>query len=256
MPLTGIRGKGGSGKNTYWAYHIYKNKILRDKINKITNFDFIAPKVEKFDTVKLLDMEEVLDDDELYICGIDEAYVEFDCRNSMDLLNKLNSVLMFQARKNNMSMVGISQLNVLDLRWRELEEKTIFCFDRPILDKNLKPYKGDFHYALLSPYRKPVKFTMHYFTASKVFKFFKTKQKILPHDIDELKMRLNLRNTKKRKEVVMKLVDEILNAYPKLDKKTLTHDWLKNTFLDLDIPECANYLESYVYVRLRAKLDG
>lgn len=254
MPLTGIRGKGGSGKNTYFCYHIYKNKKLRDDIIKFVNFDFEAPKVRKFNTVELLEMEETTNDEQLYICGIDEAYVEFDCRNSMDLLNKLNSILLFQARKNNMSMVGISQLNVLDLRWRELEEKTIFCFDRPILDKNLEPYKGDFHYALCSPFRKPVKFTLPYNTAKKLFRFFKTKQKILPHDIDELKMRLNLRNTKKRKEVVNKIVDEILGNYPNLNKNIITHDWLKNAFLDLDIPESAFSLEKYVYIRLKNKL--
>jgi len=249
LPLTGIRGKGGSGKNTYFAYHIYKNKTLRDEIPKIVNFDFEAPKVEKFNTIELLEREET---EELSICGIDEAYVEMDCRNSMDLLNKLNSYLLFQARKNNMSMVGISQLNVLDLRWRELEEKTVFCFDRPILDKNLNDYKGDFHYALLSPFRKPIRFTLRYHTAKKLFRFFKTKSKIMPHDIAELKMRLNLRNAKTRKEVVNKMVNEILDAYPDLDKKTLTHAWLKNALLDLEIPEMS--LEPYVYIRLNAKL--
>lgn len=254
MPLTGIRGKGGSGKNTYFAYHVYRNKKLLKDIDKITNFDFLAPKIQKFDTVKLLEMEDLTDEDKLYICAIDEAYVEFDCRNSMDLLNKLNSILLFQARKNNMSMVGISQLNVMDIRWRELEEKLVYCFDRPILDKHLKPFKGDFHYALVSAYRKPVKLTLRYHTAKKVFRFFKTKQKILPHDIEDLKMRLNLRNAKNRKEVVIKLVKEVMDNYPDLEKNIVTHDWLKNAFLDLDIPEAAYSLEKYVYIRLKAKL--
>jgi len=251
LPLTGIRGKGGSGKNTYFAYHIYKNKKLRFDIKKYVNFDFKCENTEKFDTIKLLETD--FNEDELIICALDEAYVEMDCRNSMDLLNKLNSYLIFQARKNNMSMVGISQLNVLDLRWRELEEKTIFCFDRPILDKNLKPYKGDFHYALLSPFKKPVKFTLPYSSAKKLFRFFKTREKIMPHDIEELKMRLNLRNAKTRKEVVKKMVKEIIDNYPDLDKKTLTHAWLKNALLDLEIPEMS--LEPYIYIRLNAKLE-
>jgi len=250
MPLTGIRGKGGSGKNTYFAYHIFRNKKLLNDIPKFTNFDFDAPKVENFDTIKLLEKD--FEEDELNICGIDEAYVEFDCRNSMDLLNKLNSYLMFQARKNLMSMVAISQLNVLDLRWRELEEKTIIAFDRPILDKNLKDYKGDFHYALCSAFHKPVKFTLRYHDAKKLFRFFKTKKKIMPHDIEELKMRLNLRNTKTRKEVVKKMVKEVMDANPDLTKKQVTKDWLKNELLDLDIPEMS--LASYVYIRLKAKL--
>lgn len=249
MPLTGIRGKGGSGKNTYFAYHIFKNKKLLNDITKYTNFDFKAPKTEVFNTVKLLELPET---DELTICGIDEAYVEFDCRKSMDLINQLNSYLMFQARKNNMSMVALSQLNVLDLRWRELEEKFIFCFDRPILDKNLKPYKGDFHYALVSLFKKPIKFTLRYHSAQKLFKFFETKQKILPHDIEELKMRLNLKNAKTRKEVVMKIVKEVMDNNPDLTKKQITKDWLKNELLDLEIPELS--LTPYVYIRLKAKL--
>ena len=129
MPLTGIRGKGGSGKNTYFTYHIFRNKKLLNNIEKIVNFDFDAPKVKKFNTIELLEME---NSDDLTICALDEAYVEMECRNSRDLLSRLNSYLLFQARKNKMSMIGISQLNVLDLRWRELEEKTIYCFDRPI----------------------------------------------------------------------------------------------------------------------------
>jgi len=251
LPLSGIRGKGGSGKNTYFAYSIFSNKKLLNDIPKFTNFFLDAPKIEKFDTIKLLEKD--FDESELNICAIDEAYVEFDCRNSMDLLNKLNSYLVFQARKNKMSMVAISQLNVLDLRWRELEEKTVFCFDRPILDKNLKDYKGDFHYALLSPFRKPVRFTLPYSSAKKLFKYFKTEKKIMPHDIEELKMRLNLRNAKTRKEVVNKMVNEIHKAYPELDKKTLTHAWLKNALLDLEIPEMS--LEPYIYIRLKVKLE-
>ena len=249
MPLTGIRGKGGSGKNTYFAYHVFKNDKLKNDIKKYVNFDFEAPKVKKFNTIELLELEET---EELTICALDEAYVEMDCRNSMDLLNKLNSYLLFQARKNNMSMVAISQLNVLDLRWRELEEKTIYCFDRPILDKNLKSFKGDFHYALCEPFKKPVRFTLKYHTAKKVFRFFKTKQKIMPHDIEELKMRLNMRNPKTKKEVVNKIVNEILGNYTDLDKKTLSHIWLKNALLDLEILEMS--LEPYVYIRLMAKL--
>jgi len=249
MPLTGIRGKGGSGKNTYFAYSIFKNKKLLNDITKYTNFSFDAPKTKTFNTIELLELGET---DELTICAIDEAYVEFDCRNSMDLLSKLNSYLMFQARKNNMSMIALSQLNVLDLRWRELEDRYIYCFDRPILDKNLKDFKGDFHYALISLFHKPIKFTLRYHDAKKLFKYFKTKMKIMPHDIEELKMKLNLRNAKTRKEVVMKMVKEIIDAYPDLDKKTLTHDWLKNALLDLEIPEMS--LEPYIYVRLKAKL--
>lgn len=252
MPLTGIRGKGGSGKNTYFAYSIFKNKKLLHLIDKITNFDFDAPKVTKFNTIELLEMEET---DKLKICAIDEAYVEMDCRNSMDLLNKLNSYLLFQARKNNMSFVGISQLNVLDLRWRELEEKTIFCFDRPILDKNLKDYKGDFHYALCSPFHTPVKFTLKYHDACKLFKFFKTKSKIMPHDIDELKIKLNIRNAKSRKEVIQKIVKDLLEIYPDLEAKTVTKIWVKNAMLDLEIPVGLMSLADYVYVRLKAKLE-
>jgi len=248
MPLTGIRGKGGSGKTTYFAYHIFRNKKLRDNIVKYVNFDFDAPKTERFNTIELLELPET---DELTVCAWDEAYVEMDCRNSLDLINKLNSYLLFQARKNNMSMIAISQLNVMDLRWRELEEKFIFCFDRPILNKNLNDYKGDFNYALISMFHKPVKFTLPHYVAKKVFKFFKTKQKIMPHDIEELKMRLNLKNAKTRKEVVNKMVDEIIGNFNPVNAE-VTHIWLKDKLLDLEIPEMS--LEPYVYIRLKAKL--
>ena len=120
------------------------------------------------------------------------------------------------------------------------------------MDKNLNDYKGDFHYALCSAFHKPVRFTLRYHIAKKLFRFFKTKQKILPHDIEELKMKLNLRSAKTRKEVVNKMVQEVLDSNPDLIKGIVTHDWLKNELLDLEIPEMS--LEPYVYIRLKAKL--
>lgn len=248
MPVTSVRGKGGSGKNTYVAYHLIKNKKLL-KLDKFTNFGLDLPNTKKVNSLDLLELPET---DEPTIYVIDEAYTEMDCRNSLDLLNKLNSYLLFQARKNNMSIVGITQINVLDMRYRELEEKLIYCLDRPIYDKNLKDYKGDFYYALLEAYKKPVRFSIPFYVAEKVFPFFKTKEKIFPHDFEQLKMRLNLRNPKTRKQVVNKMVLEVLNSNPKLIKSTVTHDWLKNELLDLEIPEMS--LEPFVYIRLKAKV--
>ena len=242
MPLTGVRGKGGSGKNTIVVYFIVK---YFSKLKIYVNFNLKLPNTEKIDSISLFELPET---DKPIIVLWDEAYTEgLDNRDSMSLENKIQSYLLFQARKNNMSIISITQLNILDIRWRGLEENTIFCYDRPIYDRNFKLYKGDFHYAFIKG-NKVTKFTLKYSEAKKVFPYFNTKQKILPKNFQQMKDQIRLKNPKERIKHIDSIADRIRKE---CDLAKITHDTVKNAMLELGYADFR--FEPYVYVRLKAK---
>ena len=242
MPLTGVYGKGGSGKTTIVVYLLIK---YFSKLKKYVNFDLInVLNVEKIDSIKLFDLPET---DKPIITVWDEAYTELENRDFMSDQNRINSYLLFQARKNNMSIISISQLNILDVRWRGLEDKTIICRDRPIYDKYFNDYKGDFHYAIFDGKRLK-NYTLRYNEAKKVFPFFKTKQKIFPKNFQEMKEQIKLRNPKEKLKYIDVIADRIRKE---CNLEKITHDTVKNAMLELEYKDFK--FEPYVYVRLKAQ---
>ena len=225
MPLTGVYGKGGSGKNTIVTWLMVKYFL---KLKKYVNFNLELPNTEKIDSMSLFELPET---DEPIIVVWDEAYTEgLDNRDSMSLENRVQSYLLFQARKNNMSIISISQLNILDIRWRGLEQKTIICKDRPIYDKHFKDYKGDFKYAIFDG-RRLKHYTLKYSEAKKVFRFFNTKQKILPKNFQQIKDKIRLQDPKERLKYIDSIADRIRKEY-NLEK--ITHDAVRNAMLELE----------------------
>ena len=246
MPLTGIYGKGGSGKTLIAVYFLAK---YFSKVKKYLNFDVKKiPNCEKIDSIKLFELPET---DKPIIVVWDEAYTEMEDRSFMSDRNRINSYLLFQARKNNMSIISISQLNILDVRWRNLEERTFLCKDRRIYDRNLNHYKGDFHY-LFSNGRNIFPFTLKYHTAKKLFPLYSTKQKILPRDFEQLKQKIRAKDPKERNKIVNDIVNLIRSKVeiPE-NKKDITHNWLKNVLMILELDFT---YEPFVYVRLHSKI--
>lgn len=239
MPITGVRGKGGSGKTTIVSYILAKYFI---KLKKYTNFYLNLPNTEQIDSLKLFELE---DYGEPIIVVWDEGYTEMENREAMDEANKVKSYLLFQARKNNMSIISITQLNIMDVRWRELEEDYIYCFDRPIYNRDFTPFEGDFHYA----YVKGVNisyFTLDYETAKKIFPLFKTEQKIFPKGFEEMKKRVLLKDPKEK----LKEIERIMKKIQK-DVTKVTHDKVKLAMLNND--ELDFSLEPYVYIKLKGE---
>jgi len=77
MPLTGVYGKGGSGKNTIVTWFMKK---YFDNIKKYVNFTLKLNNVIKIDSISLFELEET---DEPIIVIWDEAYTEgLDNRDS------------------------------------------------------------------------------------------------------------------------------------------------------------------------------
>jgi len=246
MPLTGVYGKGGSGKNTIVAY--LKMKKFK-KIKTYVNFTMTTPNTEKIDSMSLFDIPTI---EEPQLLIYDEAYTEgLDERASMSLNNQIQSYLLFQARKNNFSIISITQLNILDIRWRSLEEHIILCHDRAIYTKDLKPYKGDFKYTFMN-LRSKRDFVLKYKTAQKVFPLFDTKEKILPKNFALMKNRLEMQNPENKNKVVNEIVEKLLSENP-TNEDLKNHMWLRDKLLEYNFINLN--LEPYVYARLKLQLE-
>jgi len=246
MPIEGIYGLGGSGKNTILTYLIKRNKHLMN-FKKYVNFTLRLPNTEKINSDELFDIE---DTDEPTAVFWDEAYTEdLDSRDSMTDENKVKSYLLFQARKNNMMIVSIAQLNILDLRFRELQENVLYCYPRKVWNSDFTPYRGDFHYCYLTNTGKRIKFGLKYSDAEKVFPYFSTHEKILPKDLDFLRKKSLMKNPENVKLKVKEIADVIKKN---CDIEKLTHDGLKYAMLDNNF---INYLslEKLVYITLKGK---
>lgn len=242
MPLTGVYGSGGSGKTLIVMYMLYQ---WHKELQKYGNFNCLLPNWEKKSTLELFELPET---EEKTAVVYDEAYTEMDNRLSMTEENRINSYLLFQARKNNMSMISISQLNVLDIRWRGLEKFAIYCKDRAIYDRKGEDCKDDFKYVFTNG-NSFSSFTLKYRIAKKIFPLYRTKDKIFPKDFDDIKMRLKAKNPKERNQIVDEIVKTIEEkcTIPE-DKREITHDFIKNAMMDCEMQLT---FEPFVYIRLR-----
>lgn len=250
MPMTTVIGKGGSGKNTILTYLLLKNKKLLE-FQKFSNFELLLPNTKKLDTMEFFELEEE-DTGEPMIALYDEAYAEdLDNRDSMTVGNKLQSYLGMQSRKNNMTIATITQTHNIDIRFRQMEESIIKCLPRPIYDKDFNDYKGDFHYVYINHMGR-VGFTLPYSTAKKVFPFFKTGQKILPKDFEQLKWKKELANPRDLLDFTSMIARNIKKLYPDIK---YTHDNIKRLMLELYKDNVIPYLdlahEKYVYIELK-----
>lgn len=246
MPLTAIYGKGGSGKNTILAYLFAK---FFQRFDKYLNFPLKLPNVYKVNTFELFEMESKDIQDIIFI-GWDEAYTEgLDSRDSMTDENKIQSYLLFQARKKNFNILSIAQLDMLDVRWRKLEESIIYCFPRPIYDKDFNHYKGDFHYAYCSMGKKPKRYTLKYRDAKKLFPLFETKKVLLPKDFEEMKLKQKLKTPKGLLTYIEEISDAIQHNFSDEIIVGVTHDRVKSWMMDLEYVNFA--YERYVYIKLK-----
>lgn len=247
MPLTWIRGDTGSGKTLITIWFMLK---YFKKLEKLANFPSKLPNWKVMDMVDLPDLPE-LKEYEFRIVIRDEGYTDLDKRRSMDEEQIFNTYTLMQHRKTNSSIIGITQLDMMDLRFRGLTKFIIECHDRPVYvlkRGKLEYYKGDFHYTFIQR-DKIQNFTLPYKTALKLFPLYKTREKILPKNYEQMKENIRMRNPKEKKIMIDEIVKEIKEkiGIPE-NKKEITHNWVKNAMLDLDKTNFK--LEPFVYLRL------
>lgn len=246
MPLTGVYGDTGTGKTTIVIY------ILKRYFPTVPKFGNFPSLLENWETVDILELADLPETTEKRIVVIDEGYTEYDNRNSMDEEQTFNTYLLMQHRKANMSIIGISQLNILDVRWRGLEKFRILCKDRPIYARDGTDFKGDFHYFIMAG-NKGKWFTLPYKTALKIFPLFETKRKILPKNYEQRKEKIRFQNLTQRKIILEDIVKEIKNKMGIPDTKNkVTHDWVANALIEIE--KNIDY-ERFVYVKIRSEFE-
>lgn len=241
--LIGTYGNVGSGKTilvTEIASKVPKNVPIK------SNFKLIGfPNYEPLEVEELLTLEPSKNG---IVVLIDEAYTWLEARVSMSKLNRYVSYVGFQSRKRDLDIMITSQLrSAIDLRFKDMENLSIYCYDRP----KPKTSKADFRYRVFRGFRSK-KFIFPFKKAEKLFGRYDTKQVILPPDIAELQAEMEIANPKKLNDTVDKLVSMIQKKkdFSKIEKTSdITHDLVKDFLLRTGKPFA---FEPYVYVRLRA----
>ena len=242
--LIGVYGDVGSGKT------ILLTKIARDypKIPVLSNFKINLPNVKPLEPDMLLDIEPSEDG---IIVLITEAYTWLESRTSQSKVNRYMSYVGFQSRKRDLDIVCDAQLrSSLDLRFKDMENYTIFCGDRPKPKISTEPFlyrviKGFRYRDMIFPFKK----------AKKLFSIYDTKEVIMPHDIEELKADLISSNPVSLNRTINDLVSLLKETFPEImDKeiKEITHDFVSDVLLQIGKPVS---FESFVYTRLRSQIQ-
>ena len=243
MPINTITGLGGSGKTFITVYFLNHYP----KMQKYGNFQ---TKLKNYEVVDLMTLFSLNPDyDTKLMSTFDEAYGDFDQRLNMTEEGIINTYLPFQARKNNMSILGITQLPILDIRWKGVERYKIHCETRKIYNQDGSDYKGDFFFWFIDVNTgAKVRVRFSYRKAKKYFSLYDTKEKVFPKRFELMKHKIEMKDPKKRNMVVKEIVDSIIKFTVLPPIKKITHDWVKDKMLDLEMDL---NLEKFVYIRLR-----
>lgn len=260
MPLNGIYGLVGSGKNVISMCDLY---FTPKEVPIYTNFKTTLKNAQLIEPEEVFEVFEEDTKTPIVKLVTDEAYSWFESRGSgFSDLNRFLSYLMCQSRKRGLNWYSIAQLRgTLDLRWRGQEDLVIYAKQRKL--DSAGNSTDDFHYALMKA-GKIITGKMLYEDVKNlgIFEMYDTKQVILPPDFLELKQKLQF---KKNPDLLNKLIDDIVlellktkASFPcKIQKDgttkySITQDWIKDKILRTN----PKHLEwsNYVTIRLKAIL--
>lgn len=249
--LMGIYGNVGCGKGVLATRQAVKAISVNSEIDILTNFKMNLQQARPLDITDLIDMLEspvTPDTKEKLIIG-DELYTLIESRLSGSALNRFMSLLPFQRRKRKVKIVAIAQLkSSLDLRYRYLEDLTVFGHDRPHKIAG-KINTADFEYTLIKNFYS-VDFTLKYGTAQKLFPLYDTAEVILPADILDLKAQVISQYPEKLDMQINRIIEKF--ELRKFDLTKITHNIVKDNLIK--IRESLLY-EPYVYVRLISQIE-
>jgi RecG-like helicase len=242
--LMDINGDVGSGKTLLAS----KIAIENPNVPVRANYEIKIPNFKPLAVEDLLSLEAT---DTGTLVLIDEAYTWLESRVSMSKINRYMSYIVFQSRKRDLDIITTEQLrSSIDLRFKDMSNFTVFCFDRPkpktsVADFKYRIIKGNKFKNLVYPFKK----------AKKLFELYDTKQVIMPPDIEELKADMIASNPTSLNKMVNDIVKDIKKCKPEIFKKEVkevTHDFVNDLLLQLGKP--LQY-ESFVYIRLRSQIQ-
>lgn len=239
--LVGVYGDVGSGKGIF----VVNTMSHVPEATKLVNFTLKLPNVRKVTADEVLDVE--MDEFGNEFC-LTEGYTWIDNRASMSSGNKYSSYGFFQSRKSGAEYIIDTQIRAtLDLRFRLLENYSIYAHERRRLDRHGNPNKADFVYTYIRGMKTHI-FKLKFKLAKTLFPLYNTYEKIVPPDLNEMKANIIAKDSEK----LNKKIDEIIHEFDvrKFDLATVTHNVVKDYLLRIAEPFV---YEPFVYVRLKAE---
>lgn len=172
-----ITGTLGSGKTLLMTYFY----LISKKKYHYTNYYIKTYHNKKVIPFKIQNIFEIKDNSNLYL---DEGYLYLESRTSTALLNRILSYLLFQSRKRDLNIYITAQsLGTIDKRFRELCDYIITCKYERENDVFIYNFFGkNGHFTFFIPYSK----------ATKIFKYYRTRQIIDGKVLQEAKISENL----------------------------------------------------------------
>jgi len=243
--LMGVYGDGGSGKTILGVDIVFRNPNIPVYSNINLNFPNYHP-------LELPDIFKLEKNESGYFMFLDEAYSWIESRASPSDVNKYVSYIGFQSRKRDIDILCTAQLrSSLDLRFKDLENISVFCFDRP----KPKTSKADFTYRFIknNNYRDLV---FPYKKAKKVFDKYDTYEVVKPFGFDELEARVISKDNVSLNQSINEVMEAIqhdknfkLSEFRQMTEREITHSYAKNLLAVINKPQT---FESFVYERLKA----
>lgn len=263
MGLDGIYGKGGSGKSLLATIDA---KFVPKEIPIYTNYKINLKNAELIEPEEIF---EVFIEDSAIPAKLlitDEAYGWIEARGSGNLdLNKYISYMIFQSRKRGLNWRSIAQLRgTLDLRWRGLEDRVIYCHKRNL--DTCGNSTDDFNFSMMEGFQV-VNFSMEYEKAKPFFSLYDTRKTIMPQEFKELDMKIKFkRNPTLLNGYVNDITDLIIKteSVPSTrlkdgtEKFHVSEDWVRDKILEMsekkpDILMAMDYIK-FIKVRIKGRL--
>jgi hypothetical protein len=154
-------------------------------------------------------------------------------------LNKILSYLMMQSRKRGLNWDCIAQLRAtLDLRWRGLEDKLVYCHEREL--DMAGNSTDDFKFTLVKGC-KAINVDLSYEKSKPYWGLYDTKQVIMPPDFEATKLRMLNKNPDKLNKYIDYLANLVLKKYKlpvkimkdESEKVFINQEWVRDKLLKL-----------------------
>jgi hypothetical protein len=243
--LMGVYGDVGSGKTILGTEIVFR-------CPKIPVYSNVEMKLPNYHPLEITDIFKLEPSETGLLMFIDEAYSWIESRASSSDVNKYVSYIGFQSRKRDLDIVCTAQLrSSLDLRFRDMETISVFCFDRP----KPKTSKEDFRYRFVKGLRYH-DLTFPYKKAKKLFPLYNTNKVIMPFGFQELEAKIQTKEPISLNQTINDIIELIkhdnnfhVSDFMNMSENKITHSYCKNLLASIEKPQT---FEPFVYERMRS----
>jgi hypothetical protein len=240
-----LYGDVGSGKTILGVQIVFR-------CPKIPVYSNIPMNLPNYHPLEITDIFKLEPSETGLLMFIDEAYSWIESRTSSSEVNRYISYIGFQSRKRDLDIICTAQLrSSLDLRFRDMETISVFCFDRP----KPKTSKEDFRYRFVKGF-KYHDLTFPYQKAKKIFPLYNTNKVVMPFGFEELEAKIKTKDSISLKQTINEIVEMIkhdksfhLSEFKAMSENKITHSYCKNLLVGIEKPLT---FEPFIYEQLRS----